>query len=117
MHSLSYTARHSIRRNPHAQIAAECDDDAIQCAAQVLLAYRALVSTLRPLGLDAEATRFSEARALQHVERLTEGGQGRLVGHPSIDAGIHYLAAATQDIVSLADSRHDLHVEVSNKLF
>lgn len=78
----------------------------------MLLAYRALVSTPRPLGLDAEVARFSEARALRHVARLTEGGQGRLVGHPSIDAGIRYLAAAAQDVVSLASSRHDLHVEV-----
>ena len=80
---------------------------------QVLLAYRALISTPRPLGLDAGATSFSEARALRHVEALTAGGQGRLVGHPSIDVGIHYLAAAAQDIVSLASNRHDLHVEVS----
>ena len=80
---------------------------------QVLLAYRALISTPRPLGLDASATSFSEARALRHVQALTAGGQGRLVGHPSIDVGIHYLAAAAQEIVSLASDRHDLHVEVS----
>lgn len=82
---------------------------------QVLLAYGALVSTPRPLAMDAEATRFSEARALQHVAKLTEGGQGRLVGHPSIDRGISYLAAAAQEVVSLASSRHDLHVEVRGR--
>jgi hypothetical protein len=80
---------------------------------QVLLAYRALISTPRPLGLDAAATSFSEERALRHVQALTAGGQGRLVGHPSIDVGIRYLAAAAQDIVSLASDRHDLHVEAS----
>lgn len=80
---------------------------------KVLLAYCALISTPRPLGIDAAATRFSEARALRHVQTLTAGGQGRLVGHPSIDVGIRYLAAAAQDIVSLASDRHDLHVEAS----
>ena len=80
----------------------------------MLLAYRALISTPRPLGLDAGVTSFSEARALRHVQALTAGGQGRLVGHTSIDVGIHYLAAAAQDIVSLAGNRHDLHVEVSS---
>ena len=50
---------------------------------------------------------------MRYVQALTAGGQGRLVGHPSIDVGIHYLAAAAQDIVLLARNRHDLHVEVS----
>lgn len=76
------------------------------------LSYGALISTPKPLGLDAAPEQFSEARALQHAAKLTENGAGRLVSHPSIEAGIHYITAAAQEIASAASSRHDIHVQV-----
>ncbi len=76
------------------------------------LSYCALISTPKPLGLDAAPGQFSEARALQHAAKLTENGAGRLVSHPSIEAGIHYITAAAQEIASAASSRHDIHVQV-----
>ncbi len=80
--------------------------------AQLLLEYGTLVSAPRPLGLDAPAEHFSEARALQHVTQLTANGVGRLVSHPGIEHGIKYLTQATADIAAAAGGRHDIHVQV-----
>lgn len=79
---------------------------------QIALSYGALISTPKPLPSDAAPERFAEARALQHTAKLTENGAGRLVSHPSIEAGIHYITAAAQDIVAAAASRHDIRVQV-----
>lgn len=69
-------------------------------------------ATPTALGIDVEPARFSEGRAKEHVQRLTEGGRGRLVSHPGMESSILYLLHAARNVAAIAESRPDLHVQV-----
>ena len=53
---------------------------------------------------------FSEARALEHVHKLTVAG--RLVSHPGIEAGAVYLLEELSKIANVAAASENLVVQV-----
>ncbi|KAG1676079.1 hypothetical protein FOA52_014944 [Chlamydomonas sp. UWO 241] len=81
------------------------------CAVLALVRY-SLLWTPVPLGADAPATEFSEARAMAHVVHLTKVVGDRQVSTPGLDTATEYMLTQARRLQAMAASRADVTVEV-----
>ncbi|KAJ0972606.1 hypothetical protein J5N97_020565 [Dioscorea zingiberensis] len=88
---------------------------AATCAVLSQLAYDSVrLRNVRPRGADAPLDCFSEARALEHVRRLTVDIDGRQEGKPGLEEAARYIRGQLDSIAARAAP--DIRVEVEETL-
>ncbi|KAM0934905.1 putative peptidase M28 [Dioscorea sansibarensis] len=66
---------------------------------------------VKPLALDAPLDRFSEARAIEHVRKLTVDIDGRQEGKPGLEAAAKYIEVQLEMIAARAGPDYRIEIE------
>ncbi|XP_074557502.1 uncharacterized protein LOC141813432 [Curcuma longa] len=98
------------------------DAAAFKCLILLALLYGALscvaywiihMKHVSPLGVDAPLDRFSEARAVEHVRRLSVDIDGRQEGRPGLEAAAKYIRKELEAVAARAGPDYRIEVDES----